>query len=457
MTAWTAIGLTCGGVALFGASSTSRRGGRLGRLGAALMALIGLLVIFEYLVTPIGMDQLLFRASSRTDPGRPSPQTALCLLFLGLALGTVRLSTAWRRLHSLLLAGTAAIVLFVTVGYLFGVVALRGVSESDGVALHTLVGLILLTVGMTALLPDSEIVGLVRGRGSGALVARVLVSLGVAPVIIGATLFYLLRADVVGPRVALTLFTVTMIVLLALLALPLIIKVRNAEAGKGELSSQLQALFDNAPAVLSMRGPDGRYLHINRHGAEILGVAAEELIGQLPELPDGDSGLAVDDQEIVRSGHSVSHDERIERADGSVRDYHLVRYPVIENGQIRAFGTFGVDITERKRLMSELSLAQTRFRSAFDEAPIGMMVQGLEGEIQEVNPALCALVGRAAEELLRTGTASFIPVEDRMAKATARAELIRGPARSQTLALHYETVEGLPHPRRRSSHAGTHL
>lgn len=437
MTAWTAIGLSCGGVALIGA--TSPRWNRLGRCFAAVTALIGLLVLFEYLVTPIGIDQLLFTASSGTDPGRPSPQTASCLLFLGSALATVRLTPGWRRVHYGLLAGTATIVLFVTVGYVFGVVALRGVSGSDGVALHTLVGLILLTVGTTALLPDNQFVALARGRGSSAVVARALVGLGITPVIIGGTLFYLLQAHALGPRVALTLFTVTMMVLLGLLSAPLIIKVHNAEAGMRELTSQLQALFDNAPAALSLRDSAGRYLQVNRYGAAIVGKRAEELIGQTPPPPVDGGGALVDDREIARSGQSVSHDERIVRADGEVRDYHLVRYPVVENGQVRAFGTFGVDVTEHRRTVRELELAQTRFRSAFDEAPIGMMVQALDGEVQEVNPALCALVGRAPEELLSAGTASFITAEDRIVEATARAELLDGTGRSRTLELHYET------------------
>ncbi len=444
MTAWTASGLALGGAALL--CLAAPRWPVLGRLLGAAMATIGLLVLFEYLIAPIGMDQFLFRAASGTDPGRPSPETAICLVCLGSTLASVRLAWVWRRLHYLLLAASAVVMLFVTVGYIFGVVDLRGLSGSDGVALHTLVGLLLLTVGVTALLPDSPLVPIAQGRGSSALVARALAVLAVAPVIIGGALFSLLRSGVLGPRVALTVFTVAMVVALASVALPLVIKVANAEAGTRELATRLQALFDNAPAALSLRDVDGRFVHINRYGAAIVGARPDELVGQLPTRPWANAGVEADDAEIARSGQTVTRDRRITRADGRVRDFHTVRYPVIENGEVRGFGTFAVDVTEQKRTMFELELAQTRFRSAFEEAPIGMMVLGLDGEVQEVNPALCTLVGRDAEALLSAGAADFIAEEDRIAEATARAELIRGPARSETLELSYADVVGVRIP-----------
>jgi diguanylate cyclase (GGDEF)-like protein/PAS domain S-box-containing protein len=48
-----------------------------------------------------------------------------------------------------------------------------------------------------------------------------------------------------------------------------------------------------------------------------------------------------------------------------------------------------------------LKRATQQFRSAFDNAPIGMALVGLEGQWLDVNQALCELVGYSEHELLR--------------------------------------------------------
>ena len=58
--------------------------------------------------------------------------------------------------------------------------------------------------------------------------------------------------------------------------------------------------------------------------------------------------------------------------------------------------------TERRQLDVALREANERFRLAFDGAPIGMALVGLDGRWLQVNPALCEIVGYPADELLTT-------------------------------------------------------
>ena len=53
------------------------------------------------------------------------------------------------------------------------------------------------------------------------------------------------------------------------------------------------------------------------------------------------------------------------------------------------------DITERKRAEEELRDAHERFRSAFENAPIGMAMADLEGRIIQGQPAIGRDRGRA--------------------------------------------------------------
>src|SRR4051812_25841765 len=53
-----------------------------------------------------------------------------------------------------------------------------------------------------------------------------------------------------------------------------------------------------------------------------------------------------------------------------------------------------------------------RFRSAFEDAPIGMAIVGLDGNIQRVNERLCADTGLTGDELLGRRLDSLTPTED---------------------------------------------
>ena len=63
-----------------------------------------------------------------------------------------------------------------------------------------------------------------------------------------------------------------------------------------------------------------------------------------------------------------------------------------------------------------------RFRSAFEDAPIGMAIVGLDGKIQRVNERLCADTGLTEDDLLGRRLDSLTPAEDREASAGWPAE-----------------------------------
>jgi diguanylate cyclase (GGDEF)-like protein/PAS domain S-box-containing protein len=57
--------------------------------------------------------------------------------------------------------------------------------------------------------------------------------------------------------------------------------------------------------------------------------------------------------------------------------------------------------------------SDVRFRSAFEDAPIGMAIVGLDGVVQRVNACLCAATGHSEEELLGTHLDDLTPEEHR--------------------------------------------
>ncbi|MBF0564458.1 MAG: PAS domain S-box protein [Nitrospirae bacterium] len=70
------------------------------------------------------------------------------------------------------------------------------------------------------------------------------------------------------------------------------------------------------------------------------------------------------------------------------------------------------DITLTKRVETSLQEAEKRFRSAFNYAPIGMAIVGLDGRWLKVNKALCDILGYTEEEMLLTNFQALTHPDD---------------------------------------------
>jgi diguanylate cyclase (GGDEF)-like protein/PAS domain S-box-containing protein len=84
------------------------------------------------------------------------------------------------------------------------------------------------------------------------------------------------------------------------------------------------------------------------------------------------------------------------------------------------------DITEHRATRSRLRELNGRFRSAFDDAPIGMAITALSGRFLQVNRALADLLGYAAEELLLMTVQDVTHPEDAHHAERQRRSLVRG-------------------------------
>ena len=79
---------------------------------------------------------------------------------------------------------------------------------------------------------------------------------------------------------------------------------------------------------------------------------------------------------------------------------------------IRMLGT-NRDIGERIRQEQALQSSEEQFRGAMEHSAIGMAIVGLDGRWLKVNPALCAITGYPAAELLRLTFTDITHPEDR--------------------------------------------
>jgi PAS domain S-box-containing protein len=186
--------------------------------------------------------------------------------------------------------------------------------------------------------------------------------------------------------------------------------------------AEYRAIFELAGVGKTQADPEtGRLVRVNPKFCEITGYSAEELLGmtflQLTH-PDDREGDLDRFGRMVRGEGDYSVEKRYVRKDGSVA-WVSVNATVVRDEDGRPLRTAATiqDITERKRAEEDLRRlretertrneealreAQERFRSAFDNAPIGVAVVGLDGRFLQVNRSLCEILGYSEEHLLST-------------------------------------------------------
>jgi signal transduction histidine kinase len=192
----TALALLLGGLSLLalGPGERPRLLRRLGQAGAAVVAAIGLATLAEYVFGWIlGVDRVLL--PSYVDfpgryPGRPSPNTALCLALLGAALLTLPVATRrGRRPAEALVLLSMVLALVALTGYVFGVGSFYGLPPLlpfTGMALHTAAAVLTLGAGILATHPDRGAMATLTAHAPGGLLLRRLLPAAVLiPLVLG--------------------------------------------------------------------------------------------------------------------------------------------------------------------------------------------------------------------------------------------------------------------------------
>ncbi|MCP4696395.1 MAG: PAS domain S-box protein, partial [Gammaproteobacteria bacterium] len=84
-----------------------------------------------------------------------------------------------------------------------------------------------------------------------------------------------------------------------------------------------------------------------------------------------------------------------------------------ENGEIISLKGITQDITERKRTEALIQESQKRFKTMFEQAPMGVaLVDSFTGHIYEVNPRFAGIAGRSRQEMATINWMSITHPED---------------------------------------------
>jgi PAS domain S-box-containing protein len=179
---------------------------------------------------------------------------------------------------------------------------------------------------------------------------------------------------------------------------------------------RMLTITDQVPVGLYRTTPDGKIMGGNDALIRILGYADRKA---LLDANVWDHYVRAKDRrqqmETPDTGEGSWREFELRKADGTriwVRDW--ARGVLASDGEAGHFDGVLEDITEKRT-------ANERFRAAFEEAPIGMTISGVDGRMVKGNLAAAELLGRTLEELEGL-QASEYSHEDDSEKTTAALE-----------------------------------
>lgn len=107
-------------------------------------------------------------------------------------------------------------------------------------------------------------------------------------------------------------------------------------------------------------------------------------------------------------------------------------------------GTAIVLHDERERVAAELRLAHSeqRFRSAFDNAPLGLALVGRDNRYVRVNRAMCRLLGAPSDELVGTSQEGFGDTGDNVIEREYQQDLLAGRSDAIQYERRYRPKDG---------------
>lgn len=202
--------------------------------------------------------------------------------------------------------------------------------------------------------------------------------------------------------------------------------------GYAELEARYQGVIEAAVDAIVIIDADGTIETFNPAAERIFGYRAEEVLGRSVNvlMPEPDATrhdgymrhyMGGGPPQIIGRGREVVG----RRKNGQTFPMDLAVGEIKGQRRRRFVGTLR-DISRRRLVEQALAAREEELRLIFDNAPIGIFTGALNGRFTKVNPALCALVDYAAEDLLRMSMADLTLEEDRERLKQAVLDLVEG-------------------------------
>jgi two-component system, cell cycle sensor histidine kinase and response regulator CckA len=213
----------------------------------------------------------------------------------------------------------------------------------------------------------------------------------------------------------------------------LLITQNEQHRGAEELRNQhtlLQAIIEGTTEIIFVKDLNGRYLMVNAAASQALGRAVTEIVGKNDrELFPSEmvERTTRADRKVMESRQPETYEES--STIGGVLRTHLVTKAPFRDVSGDVVGIIGVavDVSDLKRTTEALANSEARFRSIFEDSPIGIAVMDVNGQAVAINNAYRQMLGLNRNEVVTIELIDELTdPDDRKRNSLGCEELARG-------------------------------
>jgi PAS domain S-box-containing protein len=410
---------------------TARNIGKWKRAIALAIALVPLLIgtcisLFYLHISKFDLDNSIMRLMIGSEvgdiAGRMAPHTGIGLIACALALLLSQHRDKMCRYFSQALAVSVfGVGLAVICGYTYGTPLLYSTGDLTPVPLVTGVAFLILGMGMFFSRPTTGLAGVVTEAGLGGRTARLLLPVALlAPIALGYVRLFGQKYDWYEMPIDTSLIVLLMGACFSLIVLwhcHFLSRITRREKAAIDAlqhsEERTRLIIDRAYDAFVAIDRDGNVIEWNLQAHKIFGYDRDEIIGKslsesiipLEYRRSHEYGM----KNFISSGENKILNKRIQliaqRKSGEQFPIELALFPVEVSGQA-TFCAFIQDITERKRIESQVELLNEQLVQARDQALEGSRLKSefLANMSHEIRTPMNAVIGLS--DLMRRTTLS---------------------------------------------------